>query len=60
MTQNLGNMKSRRPTDAKAPGVSDKTSQQGEAVGDAKSRTPQSAKPSHMTEKSSQLPSNTH
>ncbi len=60
-TQNLGGMKSRKPTDAKAPGVSAKTSQgSGQAVGDAKSRTPTDAKPSHMTEKSSQLPSNTN
>ena len=58
MTQNLGGMKSRRPKDAKAPGVSAKTSQVGQAVGDEKSRTPEDPKPSHMTEKTSQLPSN--
>ncbi len=58
MTQNLGQMRSRKPVDAKAPGVTGKTSQVGQAVGDEKSRTPEDAKPSHMTEKTSQLPSN--
>ena len=41
MTQNLGGMKSRRPKDPKAPGVTAKTSQIGQAVGDEKSRTPE-------------------
>ncbi len=58
---NLGNLKSRKPSDAKFPGVTDKTSQAGmNAVSEDKSRTPTDAKPSYVTNKSSQLPSNTN
>jgi len=55
---NLGNLKSRRPVDAKWPGVTGKTSQAGmNAVSEDKSRTPTDAKPSYVTSKTSQLPS---
>lgn len=58
---NLGNLKSRKPSDAKFPGVTGKTSQVGmNSVSEEKSRTPTDAKPSYVTNKSSQLPSNTN
>jgi len=58
---NLGNLKSRKPSDAKWPGVTSKTSQAGmNAVSEDKSRTPTDAKPPYVTGKSSQLPSNTN
>ena len=58
---NLGNLKSRKPSDAKWPGVTNKTSQSGlNAVSEDKSRTPTDAKPPYVTTKSSQLPSATN
>ena len=55
---NLGNLKSRKPTDAKFPGVTGKTSQDSlNAVSEDKSRTPTDPKPSYVTGKTSQLPS---